>query len=61
MLTDDERGYFERRAEKQLLMAAATGDRNACASHYELANLYLGLVYDADAKGTDATAMDRAI
>lgn len=48
MPKDDERGYFERRAEKELLMAAATNDPNACASHYQLANLYLGLVYSDD-------------
>jgi hypothetical protein len=41
MMTDDVRGYYERRAEKQLLMATATDHRDACASHYTLANLYL--------------------
>lgn len=41
IMTEDERGYYERRAEKQLLMATATDHRDACASHYTLANMYL--------------------
>jgi hypothetical protein len=46
MLTDDERDYYERRAEKELLMASATDNQQACASHYTLANLYLELAYE---------------
>lgn len=45
-MTDEDRLYYERRAEKQLDMAAATDDPNACSSHYTLANLYLALVFD---------------
>jgi hypothetical protein len=48
MMKDDERGYYERRVEKQLLMATATEDRNVCASHYTLANLYLERAFDAE-------------
>jgi C1A family cysteine protease len=48
MLTEEERGYYERRAEKQLAMAEATADPGACASHYTLANLYLDLAYEPD-------------
>ncbi len=48
ILTEDDRGYYERRAEKELSMAEATGDPNACASHYELANRYLELVFEQD-------------
>lgn len=46
MLDEDERGYFERRAETEMLMAAATADPRVCASHYNMANLYLGLVFE---------------
>lgn len=48
MLTDGDRGYYESRAEQELLMAAASGDRNACASHYGLANLYIELASGAE-------------
>ena len=51
MPTNDDRGYYERRAEKELSMAEATVDRNACASHYELANRYLELAFDLEADG----------
>ncbi|MFS0770857.1 hypothetical protein [Sphingomonas sp. 1P08PE] len=50
MLNDKERGYYARRAEKELLMAAATENRGACASHYALANLYLNLASAAEAE-----------
>ena len=46
MVTDEDRRYYERRAEMELEMAAGTDDPNACASHYTLANLYLALVFD---------------
>lgn len=51
MPTNDDRGYYERRAEKELSMAEATGNRNACASHYELANRYLELAFEHEADG----------
>ena len=51
MPTNDDRGYYERRAEKELSMAEATVDRNACASHYELANRYLELAFHLEADG----------
>lgn len=55
MLDEDERGYFERRAEKEMLMAAATADPRVCASHYNMANLYLGLVFEnGDDQGAEA-------
>ena len=47
-MTHDERGYYERRAEQQLLMATATENPNACASHYTLANMYLERMFKAD-------------
>ena len=43
-MTDADRCYFERRAEQEIAMAAATEDPSACARHYELANLYLSLI-----------------
>ena len=52
MVTDEDRHYYERRAEMELEMAAATEDPNACSSHYALANLYLALVFDANARET---------
>jgi hypothetical protein len=50
VVTDEDRRYFERRAEMELEMAAGTDDPNACASHYTLANLYLALEFDEDAQ-----------
>ena len=50
MVTDEDRHYYERRAEMELEMAAATEDPNACSSHYALANLYLALVFDENAR-----------
>lgn len=49
-MTNDDRRYYERRAEMELEMAAATEDPNACSSHYALANLYLALVFEEDAR-----------
>lgn len=49
-VTEEDRRYFEQRAEQELEMAAATDVPTACSSHYTLANLYLALVFD------DATA-----
>lgn len=46
MVTDEDRNYYERRAEREIAMAAATDDPNACASHYALANMYLALAFD---------------
>lgn len=51
MLDEDERGYYERRAEKEILMAAEAADPRVCASHYNMANLYLSLVYNNDEGG----------
>ena len=48
-MTDEDRRYYERRAETQLDMAAATEDPDVCSCHYTLANLYLALVFDEDA------------
>ena len=50
MVTDEDRRYYERRAEMELEMAAGTDDPSACASHYALANLYLALVFNEDAQ-----------
>ena len=50
MVTDEDRRYYERRAEMELEMAAGTDDPKACASHYTLASLYLALVFDEDAQ-----------
>ncbi len=49
-MTEEDRRYFEQRAEQELEMAAATDVPTACSSHYTLANLYLALVF------ADATA-----
>lgn len=48
MVTDEDRRYYERRAETELEMAAATDHPSACSSHYRLANLYLELVIVKD-------------
>ena len=45
-VTEEDRRYFEQRAEQELEMAAATDVPTACSSHYTLANLYLALVFD---------------
>lgn len=48
MQSDDERSYYEARAEMQLRLAAATTNPAVCASHYALANMYLELARKAD-------------
>ncbi len=60
MPTDDDRDYYERRAEKELSMAEATGNRNACASHYALANRYLELAFADEADGRPGNAPEDA-
>lgn len=45
---EEDRRYYERRAEMELEMAAATEDPCACSSHYALANRYLELVFERD-------------
>lgn len=61
MVTEMDRRYYERRAEMELEMAAATENPNACSSHYALANLYLELAFDDEnANETDSTECETA-
>ncbi len=48
MVTEEDRNYYERRAEREIAMAAANDDTNACASHYALDNMYLALAFDEE-------------
>lgn len=54
MQADDERTYYEARAELQLRLAAATANPAVCASHYALANLYLELAGKAEERLSEA-------
>ena len=60
MPTDDDRDYYERRAEKELSMAEATGNRNACASNYALANRYLELAFKIETDERSANTPEDA-
>ena len=59
MVTDEDRLYYERRAEMALKMAAATEDPDARRSHYTLANLYLDRAFD-ETPDEDAALADAA-
>lgn len=44
-MSDQEKEYFLKRAETELHRAQHSGDPNAVAAHYRLAELYLDRVY----------------
>ena len=46
-----DRAYFLHRAEAELELAQKSRDEDAVRSHYQLAGLYLDLVYNDDAFG----------
>ncbi|TMJ18225.1 MAG: hypothetical protein E6G94_00415 [Alphaproteobacteria bacterium] len=48
-LEDADRSYFLKRAEAELEQAQTSSDPQAVRCHYELAGLYLDLVYNEEA------------
>jgi hypothetical protein len=47
--TEDDREYYNRRAEAEIEAASATENSAACKAHYQMAELYLEKAYnDAD-------------
>lgn len=47
-MSDDDRVYFERRAEQEIACAQRSSNRHAVAVHYALSELYLARVAAAD-------------
>lgn len=41
MRTEDDRDYYNRRAEAEIEAASATENPAACRAHYQMAELYL--------------------
>ncbi|NTS63584.1 hypothetical protein HRV97_00245 [Sphingomonas sp. HHU CXW] len=56
--TDDDREYFNRRAEAEIEAASATENPAACRAHYQMAELYLERAFsdEEDAASEDAPA-----
>lgn len=51
-----ERSYIEARAEEEIKMAQAANNEPALQAHYDLANLYLELLYPTNANlGSDSS------
>ena len=48
MRTDDDRDYYNRRAEAEIEAASATENPAACKAHYQMAELYLEKAYSDD-------------
>jgi hypothetical protein len=44
-MSQEEREYYERRAEAELLLAQAAAHRRAVQAHYELASAYLDRIH----------------
>ncbi|WP_019515757.1 hypothetical protein [Sphingomonas sp. Mn802worker] len=56
---DDDREYYNRRAEAEIEAASATENPAACKAHYQMAELYLERAYSDEgdgATGEDNTA-----
>lgn len=45
VLSDEDRAYFERRAEEEVVCACFSRDPRAVEFHYQLAELYLEKLY----------------
>ncbi|HJQ16913.1 MAG TPA: hypothetical protein VJ859_07920 [Allosphingosinicella sp.] len=48
-MSEDEKAYFHRRAEEEIAHAQASTDERLVSFHYQLADLYLDLVFGDDA------------
>lgn len=57
-VTNDDRAYFERRAEQQIERARESDDPRSVAIHYALSELYLERVDAAREEEADADADD---
>ena len=44
-MSEDEKAYFHRRAEEEIAHAQASTDERLVSFHYQLAGLYLDLVF----------------
>ncbi len=54
---DDDREYYNRRAEAEIEAASATENPAACRAHYQMAELYLERAYSNDEEAAaDETA-----
>ena len=55
---DDDREYYNRRAEAEIEAASATENPAACRAHYQMAELYLERAFsdEEDATSEDAPA-----
>lgn len=53
---DDDREYYNRRAEAEIEAASATENPAACRAHYQMAELYLERAYSDEADTENETA-----
>lgn len=53
---DDDREYYNRRAEAEIEAASATENPAACRAHYQMAELYLERAYSDDDDAGDGAA-----
>ena len=47
-MSDDEKSYFQRRAEAEIALAQQAAHPDACRSHYLLAGYYLDIVHNEE-------------
>ena len=45
-MSEDEKNYFQQRAEAEIALAQRAAHPDACRSHYLLAGYYLDIVYN---------------
>ena len=50
-MSDDEKNYFQQRAEAEIALAQQAEHPDACRSHYLLAGYYLDIVHNEEASG----------
>jgi hypothetical protein len=55
-MTEDDRNYFERRAEAEIALAQSAEHPGAVRSHYLLAGYYLDLVHSDEPAAQPVTA-----
>ncbi|MEA3052901.1 MAG: hypothetical protein QOG72_1804 [Sphingomonadales bacterium] len=51
-MSQEEREYYERRAEAELSLAQAAAHRRAVQAHYELASAYLDRIHGDEPRAT---------
>ncbi len=47
-MSDDEKNYFQQRAEAEIALAQQADNPEACRSHYLLAGYYLDIVHNEE-------------